>query len=132
MSSIFSSIIAREIPAWIVAEDEEHIAFLDINPLMRGHTLVVPKVEVDYYFDLSKNDYQNLNHFARNVAIAIKKAIPCERIGVVVMGLEVPHCHMHLIPIDTMDDMNFSRPKLKLEKDDFQQIAEQISSQFEG
>jgi len=132
MSSIFSRIIAREIPAWIVAEDEEHIAFLDINPLMRGHTLVVPKVEVDYYFDLSKNDYQNLNHFARNVAIAIKKAIPCERIGVVVMGLEVPHCHMHLIPIDAMDDMNFSRPKLKLEKDDFQRIAEQISSQFEG
>lgn len=130
MPSIFTRIVDREIPAWIVAEDEHHIAFLDINPLMRGHTLVVPKKEVDYYFDLTSEDFDQLNRFSRKVAFALNEAIDCERIGVVVMGLEVPHCHIHLIPIRTMDDMNFSRPKLKLEPDEFKRIADLISSKF--
>jgi histidine triad (HIT) family protein len=132
MSSIFSRIIAREIPAWIVAEDESHIAFLDINPLMKGHTLVVPKKEIDYYFDLPETDFASLNIFARKVAKAIHSSIECDRIGVAVMGLEVPHCHIHLIPIRTMDDMNFSRPKLKLEKEDFQSIAANIEGHFKA
>ncbi len=130
MPGIFSRIIAREISAWIVAEDENHIAFLDINPLMKGHTLVVPKKEIDYYFDLPQADFQNLNTFARKVALSIQASTDCERIGVAIMGLEVPHCHIHLIPIRTMDDMNFSRPKLKLEKGEFDAIASTIAKHF--
>jgi histidine triad (HIT) family protein len=130
MPSIFTRIINREISAWIVAEDEHHIAFLDINPLMRGHTLVVPKKEVDYYFDLTSEDFDQLNRFARKVALALQDAIDCERVGVAVMGLEVPHCHIHLIPIRTMDDMNFARPKLKLQPDEFKEIAASIAKKF--
>lgn len=130
MASIFTKIIDREIPANIVAEDEHHIAFLDINPLVKGHTLVIPKKEVDYIYDLSDNDLTALNLFAKKVASAIKETIPCNRIGLSVIGLEVPHTHIHLIPINTMDDMNFSRPKLALERDELANIASKIATEF--
>jgi len=128
MSSIFTKIINREIPASIIAEDDDHIAFLDINPLTYGHTLVVPKKEVDYMYDLSDAELTTLNLFAKKVAIAIKKAIGCNRVGITVIGLEVPHAHIHLIPINTMDDMNFARPKLTLPTQKAFDIAEQIKS----
>jgi len=128
MASIFTKIIEREIPAYIVAEDSKHIAFLDINPLMIGHTLVVPKKEVDYIYDLPDNDLSDLHLFAKKVASAIKKSVPCERIGVTVMGLEVPHTHVHLIPINSMDDMNFSRAKLSLSKEVMEETAQRIKS----
>ena len=124
--TIFTKIINREIPGHIVAENEQAIAFLDIRPLVKGHTLVVPKQEVDEYFELDENTYAALNHFARQVAIGLKKAIPCQRIATAVIGLEVPHAHLHLIPINTMDDANFSRPKLQLSEEELAQIAEQI------
>lgn len=124
--TIFSRIINREIPGHIVAETEQAIAFLDIHPLVRGHTLVVPKREVDYYFDLNEAAYTELNNFARRVAIGLKQAMPCERIATAVIGLEVPHAHIHLIPINTMDDANFSRPKLQLPDEAMAQIAERI------
>ena len=127
--SIFTKIINREIPGHIVAETEQAIAFLDIRPLVKGHTLVVPKQEVDYYFDLDEDLYADLNRFARQVAIGLKKAIPCERIATAVIGLEVPHAHIHLIPINTMDDANFSRPKLQLPDEEMAQIAERIRAQ---
>lgn len=128
MASIFTKIIEREIPAYIVAEDSKHIAFLDINPLMIGHTLVVPKKEVDYIYNLPDNDLSDLHLFAKKVASAIKKSVPCERIGVTVMGLEVPHTHVHLIPINSMDDMNFSRAKLSLSKEVMEETAQKIKS----
>lgn len=128
MASIFTKIIEREIPAYIVAEDSKHIAFLDINPLMIGHTLVVPKKEVDYIYNLPDNDLSDLHLFAKKVASAIKKSVPCERIGVTVMGLEVPHTHVHLIPINSMDDMNFSRAKLSLSKEVMEETAQRIKS----
>ncbi|VAW27575.1 HIT family protein [hydrothermal vent metagenome] len=130
MPSIFTKIINREIPASIIAEDDGHIAFLDINPLTYGHTLVVPKKEVDYIYDLSDTELTNLNLFAKKVAIAIKKAIECNRVGITVIGLEVPHAHIHLIPINTMDDMNFARPKLTLSTQKAFDIAEKIKSEF--
>ena len=128
--SIFTKIIHREIPGHIVAETDQAIAFLDIRPLMKGHTLVVPKQEVDYYFDLEEDLYDELNRFARQVAIGLKQAIPCERIATAVIGLEVPHAHIHLIPINTMDDANFSRPKLQLPDDEMAQIAERIRAEL--
>lgn len=112
MASIFTRIINREIPGQIIAEDERFIAILDINPLVTGHTLVIPKQETDYIFDLSSDLLADLMVFAKEVGAAVEKAIPCERLGVSVIGLEVPHCHVHLIPMNTMDDVNFSRPKL--------------------
>ncbi|MCF6353241.1 MAG: HIT family protein [Cyclobacteriaceae bacterium] len=127
MSSIFTKIINREIPAYIVAEDELHIAFLDINPLCLGHTLIVPKVEIDYIFDLEDNQLTKLHLFSKKVANAIKKSINCNRIGTTVIGLEVPHAHIHLIPINTMDDMNFARPKLSPPTEDMQTIAKEIT-----
>jgi histidine triad (HIT) family protein len=126
MASIFTRIINREIPGQIVAEDAHYIAFLDINPLVKGHTLVVPKKEVDYLFDLDTETLSGLHLFAQKVAVALKKVIPCERVGVVVAGLEVPHAHVHLIPFRTMDDMNFTRPKLKLSKEEFTEIVEKV------
>lgn len=114
MASIFTKIINREIPGHIVAENEHALAFLDINPLNEGHTLVVPKKEVDKLFDLDKETYQSLQSFAYDVALAIEKAIPCLRVGVAVIGLEVPHAHIHLIPLHRMHDIDFSRPKLSL------------------
>lgn len=130
MASIFTRIIHREIPAYIVAEDERHIAFLDINPLMQGHTLVVPKREEDYLFDLNSQEIANLMVFAQRVAVAIKAAVPCQRIGVSVIGLEVAHAHIHLIPINTMRDMNFANPKLHFTKEEFLTIAEKIKSKI--
>ncbi len=130
MPSIFSRIVSGEIPAYKVAETEDFLAFLDVNPLVRGHVLVIPKVEVDYIFDLEDELYSGLQSFAKKVAIGLKKAIPCLRVGVAVIGLEVPHAHIHLVPMKGMDDLNFSRPKLKLAATDFEQIATAISKEL--
>lgn len=126
MASIFSKIILREIPAQIVAEDERFIAILDIRPLKAGHTLVIPKEEVDYIFDLPDRVLADMMVFAKAVAAKIKKAIPCERIGVTVIGLEVPHAHVHLIPINSLHDMNFAKPKIELSAEDMAEIARKI------
>ncbi len=130
MASIFSRIIAGEIPSYRVAEDERHYAFLDINPLSEGHTLVVPKREVDYIFDLSDEEYVALQLFAKRVAEAIEKAIPCKRIGMAVIGLEVPHAHIHLVPINKESDMDFRREKLTLTPERMAEIAEGIAKNF--
>lgn len=130
MESIFSKIVAGQIPAHKVAETLEYLAFLDINPLTEGHLLVIPKKEVDYLFDLDSETYVGLMMFAKIVSAGLKRAIPCERIGLTVIGLEVPHAHIHLIPINTMDDMNFSRPKLKLSEEKLAEIAEAIREQL--
>jgi len=114
MSTIFTKIINEDIPCYKIDETDKFIAFLDINPLVKGHTLVVPKVEVDYIFDLENQLLSELFLFSKSVAKKIKKAIPCDRVGISVVGLEVPHAHVHLIPINQVNDMNFSRPKLKL------------------
>jgi histidine triad (HIT) family protein len=126
MASVFSKIIAGEIPAHKVAETIDYLAFMDVNPLVEGHLLVIPKKEVDYIFDLDSETYVGLMLFARIVAEGLEKAIPCKRIGVSVVGLEVPHVHVHLIPMNTMDDINFSRPKLKLSEEKLAEIAELI------
>ena len=128
MPSIFSKIVAGEIPAHIVAETTEFLAFLDISPLAVGHVLVIPKKEVDYLFDLDDETYTGLQIFAKIVAGGIRKAIPCERIGVTVIGLEVPHAHIHLIPINHVNDMNFSKPKLKLSQEQLADTAAQIKA----
>lgn len=130
MASIFTKIINREIPAQIIAEDEKYIAFLDIMPLVRGHVLVVPKQEVDYIFNMSSEDLSGLHLFAQKVAKAMDKTIKCTRIGVAVIGLEVPHVHVHLVPLRTMDDINFTRPKLKLTSEELAEIADQIRKGF--
>jgi len=127
MSSIFSKIVNREIPAHIVAEDSDHLAFLDINPLVKGHTLVIPKKEVDYIFDMEDEAYQKLHLFAKQVALSIKENISCLRVGVAVVGLEVPHVHIHLIPLNSMEDINFNKPKLQLSTDQLKEIASSIS-----
>src|SRR5688572_29057341 len=128
MASIFTKIIKREIPGYIVAEDDRYIAFLDINPLVLGHTLVVPKKEIDYIFDHDEETLAGLIVFSKKVAAAIEKSIPCKRIGIAVIGLEVPHTHVHLVPMNSMDDLNFSRPKLRPAKEALQQAAEKIKS----
>jgi histidine triad (HIT) family protein len=130
MSSIFSKIIAGDIPSYKVAENEAFLAFLDIAPLAEGHLLVVPKKEVDKLFDLDDATYTGLMQFAKTMATAMEKAIPCNRIGVTVIGLEVPHAHVHLIPINGLHDMDFTRPKLKFTTDEFQAIAAKIKAQF--
>lgn len=130
MSSIFTKIINREIPAHIVAEDERNIAFLDINPLSVGHTLVIPKKEVDYIFDLDEETYTSLNLFAKKVAEAIKN-VTKKRIGTAVIGIEVPHAHIHLIPFTQMSELNFANPKLKLTSEDFSKTAEEIREFFD-
>ena len=132
MASIFSRIIAGEIPSYKVAEDEAHYAFLDINPLAEGHTLVVPKREVDYIFDLSDSEYASLQLFAKKVAAAIEKTVPCKRIGVAVIGLEVPHAHIHLVPISAEADMDFRKPKKEVSAERMAQIADAISKNFES
>jgi len=126
MPSIFTKIINREIPGYIVAEDERYIAFLDINPLVLGHTLVVPKKEIDYIFDLDDDTLAGLNVFAKKVAHAIKKVVPCRRIGVAVIGLEVPHTHVHLVPMNSMGDLNFTRAKLNPSKVELEEVAKKI------
>ena len=130
MASIFTRIINREIPGYIVAESEHALAFLDINPLNEGHTLVVPKQEVDKLFDLDEDAYLNLQAFTRKVAKAIEKAIPCLRVGVAVIGLEVPHAHIHLIPLHGMHDINFGRPKLNLSQEQFEEMSEKIKAEI--
>jgi histidine triad (HIT) family protein len=127
MSSIFTKIINGEIPCHKVAESEDYLAFLDINPLVKGHTLVIPKVEVDYIFDLDEETLSGLMLFAKKVAMGMKAAIACNRIGVTVIGLEVPHAHVHLIPINVMNDMNFSNKKLKPSAENLAETAAQIS-----
>lgn len=127
MASIFSKIVSGEIPAYKVAEDENYLAFLDIFPVAKGHTLVIPKKEVDYIFDLEDDLYAGLHAFAKKVAIGLKKAIPCQKVGVLVLGLEVPHAHIHLIPMQNEADLlNFSK-KIKFTPDEFQSIKELIS-----
>ena len=128
MASIFSRIVAGEIPCYKVAENDKFFAFLDINPLVKGHTLVIPKQEVDYIFDLSDKDLAQMQVFAKKVATAIKEAFPCLKVGQAVIGLEVPHAHIHLIPIQKESDMLFSNPKLKLSPEEFKEIAEKLQS----
>ena len=130
MSSIFTKIINGEIPCYKIAEDEKHFAFLDINPLHEGHTLVVPKKEIDYIFDLEEDELAALHVFAKKVAISIESVIKCSRIGVAVIGLEVPHAHIHLVPINSVQDINFSRPKLDLDAETLSAIAENISEAY--
>lgn len=130
MASIFTKIIHREIPAQIIAEDEKHIAFLDIMPLVKGHVLVVPKQEVDYIFNMEPSDLAELHLFAQKVAKVMDKTIKCTRIGVAVIGLEVPHVHIHLVPLRTMDDINFTRPKLKLTSEELVEVADSIRKGF--
>ena len=130
MSSIFSQIISGKISCYKIAEDDNHIAFLDIFPISKGHILVVPKKETDYIFDLNSKAYSDLWLFAKKVAIAQKKVIKCNRIGVSVVGLEVPHTHIHLIPINNISDMDFSKPKLKLSSKEFSRISRKIAELF--
>ena len=130
MASIFTKIVNGEIPAYKIAEDDRFLAFLDINPLTKGHTLVIPKQETDYLFDLDEELYGDLQRFAHKVARAIKPAMDCKRVGVCVIGFEVPHAHVHLIPINGMSEMNFSLPKLKLSKEEFEEVAAKIKAQF--
>ena len=130
MASIFSRIVAGEIPSYKVAEDEKYYAFLDINPVVRGHVLCIPKKEVDYIFDLDDEEYAGLMAFAKRVAAAIKVAMPCVKVGVAVLGLEVPHAHVHLVPLQKENDMNFFREKLSLPAEKMQEICKNISEQF--
>lgn len=130
MASVFSKIVSGEIPCYKIAETDKFLAFLDIFPLKEGHTLVIPKKEVDHIFDLEANEYADLHAFAHQVAQAIRAAVPSERMGVVVAGFEVPHAHIHLIPADSMDEMNFSNPKLQIEAFRFEEIAAVIREQF--
>ncbi len=127
MATIFSRIVAGEIPSYKVAENDRFYAFLDINPLVKGHTLVIPKKEVDYIFDLEDDELAEIQVFAKHLAKAIQKAFPCKKVGQAVIGLEVPHAHIHLIPIQKESDMIFSNPKLSLSSDEFRAIAEAIN-----
>ena len=126
MASIFFFFFNGELPSYKIAEDSNYYAFLDINPLTKGHTLVVPKKETDYYFDLDDAILQGLTVFSKKIATAIEKVVDCKRISVVVFGLEVPHAHVHLIPVHQIDDINFTRPKLSLTDQEFKEIAERI------
>ncbi|MDD2932041.1 MAG: HIT family protein [Fermentimonas sp.] len=131
MATIFSRIIKGEIPSYKIAEDEKFYAFLDISPRVKGHTLVVPKLEVDYIFDMEDDLLADMIVFSKKVAKAIKAAVPCKRIGVMVLGLEVPHAHIHLLPLQSENDMNLSNPKLTLTDEEFAEIAEKISEAFD-
>jgi histidine triad (HIT) family protein len=128
MSSIFSKIIAGEIPAYKVAETDQFVAFLDILPLAKGHVLCIPKKEIDYIFDMEDTDYLALMSFSKKVAKGIKQVIPCKKVGVAVIGLEVPHAHVHLIPMNTVQDMNFSNPRLTFTQDEYLQLVKTISA----
>ena len=131
MATIFTRIIKGEIPCYKVAEDDHYFAFLDINPLRAGHTIVVPKTEVDYVFNLSDDQLSGLIIFSKKVAKAIKEVFPCNRIVVAILGLDVPHAHIHLVPLDTMEDINFKKPKLKFTPEEFKEIAKKISDKVE-
>ena len=130
MASIFTRIVNGEIPSYKVAENENYYAFLDINPLAKGHTLVIPKIEEDYIFNLPADVYAGLWEFANKVAKAIDKAVPCKRVGVAVLGMEVPHAHIHLVPLNSESDLQFSNQKLSLTKEEFEQIASNIAQEF--
>jgi histidine triad (HIT) family protein len=130
MASIFSRIVSGEIPCYKIAEDQNYLAFLDVNPLAIGHTLVIPKKEIDYIFSMDDNLLAGLHLFSKKVAIALEKAVPCKRIGVAVIGLEVPHAHVHLIPLNTMNDINFTRPKLTISKEKLEEVALLIKEKF--
>lgn len=130
MATLFTKIINGEIPCYKVAEDEKYFAFLDISPLTKGHTLVIPKVENDYIFNLDEETYAGLMLFAKRVAHAVEAAIPCKRIGVAVLGLQVPHAHIHLVPLNSEKDLIFSNPKLNLEPSEMEQIAAKIAANF--
>ena len=132
MASIFSRIVAGEIPSWKVAEDEHYYAFLDINPLAEGHTLVIPKKEVDYIFDLDEETYAGLWQFAAKVAKAVRAAVPCKRVGVAVLGMEVPHTHIHLVPLQTEGDLDFRKEKKQLKPEQFAAIAAAIAAAFQA
>ena len=127
-ASIFTKIINKEIPANIIAEDEKYIAFLDVFPLTKGHTLVVPKKQVDYIFDLDDDLLAGLHLFSKKIALAVEKSIVCKRIGIAVIGLEIPHTHIHLVPINNISDLDFTKTKLELSKDEMNTIANQIKS----
>ena len=130
MASIFTRIVKGEIPSYKVAESDKFYAFLDIAPMAKGHTLVIPKSEVDYIFDIEDQEYMELQLFAKRVAEAIKETIPCQRVGVAVLGMEVPHAHIHLVPLQTEADMDFRKSKLQLSTEEFQEIAKRISDAF--
>ena len=130
MASIFSKIANGEIPCYKVAENERFLAFLDIFPIVAGHVLVIPKAETDYLFDLDDNNFAGLMLFSKRVALALKKAIPCKKVGIAVLGLEVPHAHIHLVPLNSESDINFSKPKLKLTDEELTHIAEKIAGEF--
>ena len=127
METIFTKIIEGEIPCYKIAEDDKFLAFLDISPLAKGHTLVIPKVEIDYIFDVEDNVLGEMMVFAKKVALKVEKAIPCERIGVSIIGLEVPHAHIHLVPMNTADDVNFTRAKLSLSKEEMLDVLAKIN-----
>lgn len=127
MSSIFTKIINGEIPAYKITEDENYLAFLDVNPNAKGHTLCIPKQEIDKIFDMEEEQYLGLLKFSRKVAKALEKAVPCKRVGIAVIGLEVPHAHVHLIPLNEMDEMRFQN-KVKLTKEEFEELAESIKA----
>jgi histidine triad (HIT) family protein len=130
MASIFTRIISGEIPCYKLFEDENYFSFLDINPLAKGHTLVIPKKEVDYIFDLDDQILAGMLVFSKKIAYAIERVVPCKRIGIAVLGLEVPHAHIHLVPIKGGNDIDFSKPKLKLTKEEFEQLAKEIQAQL--
>ena len=129
MSSIFTKIINGEIPAYKIAEDDNYLAFLDVNPNAQGHTLCIPKQEINKLFDIEEDQYLGLMAFARKVAIALEKTVPCKRVGMAVIGLEVPHAHVHLIPLNEMDEMRFQK-KVSLSKDEFEELAGRIKANF--
>lgn len=131
MATIFTKIVEGEIPSYKIAETENYYAFLDINPLAKGHTLVIPKKEIDYILDIEDEEYKSLFAFAKKVGIAIEKVIPCKRMGITVIGLEVAHAHIHLIPINSIYDMDFKQPKLKFSNEEFMEITNSIKSEFE-
>lgn len=132
MATIFSKIVAGEIPSYMVAENADFYAFLDINPLAQGHTLVIPKREVDYFFDLTDEEIGAMQVFAKKVAAAIKEAFPCVKVGQAVLGLEVPHAHIHLVPMQSEKDMLFSNPKIKLTAEEFAETAQKINSKWKA
>lgn len=126
MSTIFTKIINGEIPAYKIEEDDHHLAFLDVMPLVKGHTLVIPKKEVDLIFDLDSEEFKNLWAFAQKIAKKVEKAIPCKRVGAAVVGLEVPHAHIHLVPLNAMEDLNFKNERLKLTEEEYNEICLKI------
>jgi histidine triad (HIT) family protein len=131
MPSIFSKILNGEIPSYRIAEDEYHYAFLDIRPLQKGHTLVIPKMKIDYIFDLEDSALSNLMVFSKKVAKAVEASIPCKRVGIAVIGLEVPHVHIHLVPLQTVGDINFTKPPVEVNSDEMESIAKTIQNNFE-